>query len=442
MRKGWAVKNSDSGQSQPVPPRGFPLVLALSMGAGPLTLQSLTAIAPLVTADLGIGRAEFGSLPTAAFLTAALLSPVLGRGADLFSGRAVLAVLFGGAGLALLGTAAAPSYAWLLVAATVSGAAQAMSNPVTNQLIAANVRPGLRGRTTGIKQSGVQMSQFAAGLVLPSVALLLGWRGAAVAAAVATAAGLLLIRGSVPAGSAKSLPAPDEKRAPLPSAVWWLAAYAFTTGAAIQATNVYLPLYSFERLHMPVQAAGLTVAVAGGVGVAARIAWGRAAERISRPGALLLALAASSALASCGILAAGHFGAPALVWAGAALFGAGGLASNVVLMLALMRVTPLRGVGIASGILAVGLYLGFAAGPLGFGLVADHTGSYANGWLTVVGANVAAAALALVSGPFLLRSVRRNSRGSRGSRPEVPEGPAPRPHGRPSPDVQQEGRPC
>lgn len=426
------MKSSDSGRSRLTLPRGFPLVLALSMGAGPLTLQALTATAPLVTADLGITRAQLGSLPTAAFLTAALLSPVVGRGADLFSGRAVLAVLFSGACMALLGTAAAPSYAWLLVAAAVSGAAQAMSNPVTNQLIAANVAPGLRGRLTGIKQSGVQMSQFAAGLVLPSVALMLGWRGAALVAAVATAAGLLLVRGSVPAGSAENRPASGGGRNALPSAVWWLAAYAFITGAAIQATNVYLPLYSFERLHMPVQAAGLTVAVAGGVGLVARVAWGRAAERVLRPGRPLVALAAASALGSFSIFAAERLHAPGLVWAGAALFGAGGLASNVVLMLALMRATPVRGVGTASGILAVGLYLGFALGPLGYGLVADHTGSYEIGWLTVVGANVAAAALALLCGPFLLRSSRRDR----------PGGGTPRPHGLSSSEVRQEGCPC
>ncbi|MFC7511968.1 hypothetical protein ACFQV4_23160 [Streptomyces thermocarboxydus] len=54
----------------------------------------------------------------------------------------VLAVLFTGAGLALLGVAAAPSYGWLLVAVALSGATQALSNPVTNQLIAAHVSQG------------------------------------------------------------------------------------------------------------------------------------------------------------------------------------------------------------------------------------------------------------------------------------------------------------
>lgn len=87
------MKPSDSGRSQLTLPRGFPPVPALTMGAGPLTFQARTATAPLVTADLGITRAQLGSLPKAAFLTAAPPSPAEGRGADLFSGRALLAVL-------------------------------------------------------------------------------------------------------------------------------------------------------------------------------------------------------------------------------------------------------------------------------------------------------------------------------------------------------------
>ncbi|MFD7444418.1 MFS transporter [Streptomyces sp. NPDC059909] len=390
------MRTAGHGRSRPVLSRGFGVTLALSMGAGPLMLYALTATAPLLTADLGISRAQLGSLTTAAFLAAALFSPLVGRCADLFSGRAVLVVLFTGAGLALLGAAAAPSYGWLVAATVLCGAAQALSNPVTNQLIAANLPQGRRGRLMGVKQSGVQMSQFGAGLVLPSVALVWGWRGAAGVAAIAATAGLVLVRRSIPAGSPRPVAGPTRRLADLPAAVWWLTAYALATGAALQATNVYLPLYGFERLDMSVRAAGFTAAVAGGVGLIARIAWGRAADRVRRPRVPLIALALASALAACSILAAEQLHAPALVWAGATLFGASGIAANVVIMLALMRATPLHVVGTASGILAVGLYVGFAVGPLCFGLVVDATGSYLAAWLAVIGTNALAAALALL----------------------------------------------
>ncbi|MEV7383899.1 MFS transporter [Streptomyces lydicus] len=161
---------------------------------------------------------------------------------------------------------------------------------------------------------------------------------------------------------------------------------------------------------MSVRAAGLTAALAGGVGLVARMAWGGAADRVRRPSTPLLALATASAVAACCLLVAEPLHAPALVWAGAALFGASGIAANVVIMLALMRATPVHAVGTASGILAVGLYLGFAAGPLGFGLIVDHTGSYRTAWLAVIGANVPAAALAIA---------RRWQRRAREYRPEA-----------------------
>ncbi|MGW0288478.1 MFS transporter [Streptomyces tuirus] len=378
------------------------------MGAGPLALYTLTATAPLVTADLGIGGARLGVLPATAFALAALVSPVAGRYADRLSGRVVLAVLFAGAGLALLGVAAAPSYGWLLAAVALSGATQALSNPVTNQLIAAHVSQGQRGGLMGVKQSGVQMSQFGAGLLLPSLALWWGWRGAALAAAVVAAVGLVMVRSAVPATPPAPGRDPGRRPADLPVAVWWLTGYALVSGAALQATNVYLPLYGFERLEMPVRAAGLTAAVAGGVGLVARIAWGRSADRVRNPYPLLSALAAVSALAVGGLLMAETMHAPALLWAGAALFGASGIAANVVIMLALVRTTPLRVVGSASGVLAVGLYLGFALGPVCFGLLADAAGSYRPAWFGVAAANVLAAGVA-----FAGRRVRREDRSSR-----------------------------
>jgi cyanate permease len=42
------------------------------------------------------------------------------------------------------------------------------------------------------------------------------------------------------------------------------------------------------------------------------------------------------------------------------------------------------------------MYLGFALGPVSFGLVVDEAGSYADGWLAVVATYAVAAALALV----------------------------------------------
>jgi predicted MFS family arabinose efflux permease len=395
MRK--AIRRMTNAPQAPgPPPRGFLPVLALSMGVGPLAIYAVTATAPLITADLGLSRAQLGSFATVTFLAAAVTSAFVGRAVDAFSGRVVLTVLFVGSGLALAGVAAAGSYRWLLVALAVSGVIQALSNPVTNQLVAAHVPAGRRGGYLGLKQSGVQMSQLAAGLALPSLALALGWRGAAAVAAAVALVAVLLVRGAVPSEARPAGPHPGRRLADLPPALWWLTGYIFVVGAGLQATNVYLPLFSFERLDMSVQVAGLTAAVVGCVGLVSRIAWGRAAERVRDPHRPLLALAVASALAVTCLLGAEQLAQPALLWLGAALFGASAIAANVVVMLVAVRLSPYAVVGTATGIVAVGLYLGFALGPVGFGLVVDRTGSYTVGWLAVLTVFAVAAGLVLV----------------------------------------------
>lgn len=395
-------------------PRGFGFTLALAMGVGPLALYTLNATSPLVTADLGLSRAEFGIFAMVAFLAAATASPLVGRCADLFSSRVVLVVLFAGSALALVGAAVAQSFGWLLLAVALCGAVQALSNPVTNQLVVAHVPAGRRGPLMGIKQAGVQMSQFTAGLVLPTVAVLLGWRGAAAVAATVAILGLLLVRGTVPNDAPATVARHGRRLADMPAAVWWLTGYALLTGAALQATNVYLPLYSFERLHLSVRVAGLTAAVVGSVGLVSRIGWGRGADRMRDPHSPLFLLATAGGLGVAAVLAAEHLHQPGLMWAGAVVFGASGLAANVVVMIALVHVSPVQVIGTASGILAVGLYLGFALGPISFGLVVDGVGSYADGWLAVVATYAVAAALALV-----WRAQRANGR-ARGANARTP----------------------
>ncbi|GIG88624.1 hypothetical protein Pen02_35600 [Plantactinospora endophytica] len=145
---------------------GFAAALTVSMAVGPLTVYSLTALGPLVVADLGLSGARFGFLATLVFVVAALLSGVAGAAVDRFGTRAPLLAVYLTAGSALAALAVARSYEWLLVAVAVSGVAQSLANPVTNQLIAEQVPEGRRGALTGVKQGGVQLSQIFAGLAV------------------------------------------------------------------------------------------------------------------------------------------------------------------------------------------------------------------------------------------------------------------------------------
>lgn len=362
--------------------------LALSMGVGPLALYALTALSPLVIADLGMTRTQFGSLATFSFLVAAVGSAFAGRVIDRFGGRSTLIGLFATSAVALFSVTFSPSYGWLLLAIGLSGFSQSLSNPVTNQLIAVHLPPGRRGLLMGVKQSGVQMSQFLAGASLPAAAAFIGWREATGGSAVVAVLGIAIVLASVPIDRAAMEPAPQGTSArpgsvPLPRDVYWLTGYTFLMGVALQATNVYMPLYAFESVGLSAALAGATTGVMGAVGLMARIGWGRFAERVDDPQIPLSVLAGCSALGVAALALAGP-GLTWLVWVGAAIHGATALASNVVVMLAVVKAVPTYQVGRATGVLAVGLYLGFAAGPVSFGASVDRLGVYLPNWLALI----------------------------------------------------------
>lgn len=370
----------------------FALVLAVTMAAGPLLHYSLSALGPVLIEELAISRTQLGSLATAAFIAAASTAWLGGRFVDRHPDRRVMLVLYGLAASSLVLAAALRSYGGLLVAAALSGLAQALSNPVTNAMITARP-PQHRGVLVGFKQSGVQLAQFAAGLLLPTIAVVFGWPAALLAAAT------LLVM-TLPASLRVAVRKRSESGPPQLSALGRrgrsfagaLAVYSFLTGAAIQATNAYLPLYAYEVLKLGPTEAGMTAAVVGGVGLVARPVWGRLAESAPRLPRVLCWMALVSAGGSTVILSASHSLSVWALWLGTTVHGAVAVAANVVVTLALLRTVAAEEVGRSTGLLGLGMFLGFSAGPIGFGWLSDVTSSYGWGWVFAIAAHSSAAA--------------------------------------------------
>ncbi len=394
------------------------LVLTATMAVGPLLTHSLSAMSPLVIADLELTEAQFGLLATTTFFVAAVTAVRTGRWADRLAARTLLVVMFGGAALAMLLTAAAPGYAVLLAAMVLSGLGQVMANPATNRLIRLHVPAGRRASWLGIKQAGVQASQLVAGLTFPALGLLLGWRTAVLVAVGAVL--LLLVHGwwtvpdnhpgtpvarpsrtTSPSGTTtpfRSRTAGAAARPPMPGAVRAYAAAAALTGLGAQAANVYLPLYAHRELGLDVVAAGATVSVSALVGIASRVLWARVMDRPGADGFVLLAGMALGAAASAVllVLAPLHPGLAWAVWPAAVLHGGAALAVSVVVMSAAMRAVPADRVGASTGVVTMGLYAGFCAGPLVLGGLLQLTGSFAVGWGVVLVCYLACAALAVL----------------------------------------------
>lgn len=325
--------------------------------------------------DLGLSRTEMGAVATGhAFVIMAASLP-LGYLADRIGGRWMLVLMLSFVFLGLM----AVSFSWslwsLFVFAGIAGLPAGGGNSATNNIIVDNVPPGARGWITGIKQSGVQMGVFLAGALLPAMAEALGWRRALVLWSLVALVGIGFTLAVVPARSARrSTRQANDDGGPVPRAVWWVSVYGVTMGIGMGAFFAFLPLYAQERLGISVGAAGMVVAVSGVSGVAARMVWGRIAERAGDPVKPLIAVGLLG-IASMALVWAASGSAP-LIWVGAGLMGLGPAAWMSVGMFAAISMAGPNRTGTGTAMVMLGFGLGLTVGPVVFGWAVDTTGHY------------------------------------------------------------------
>jgi predicted MFS family arabinose efflux permease len=363
--------------------------LTATMAVGPFPVFAVGALAQLLTAEFDLSRTQLGVLTPVAFGIAAVGAYTGGHLPDRLGPRRILLGLYVCATLSFLAFAVAWSFSALIGALAFAGIAMSLANPVTNAFIGRLLPPGERGGVMGLKQSGVPMGQFLAGATLPVGALLWNWRGVLVAAATLPIVGIVV--------SLRTLPhdppvAPGDRRLPkgaVDGSVWVLSLYSFLTAMVLQATGVYIALYAFEEVAMGATLAGATVGVLGAIGIVARILWGRIAERRPTVSGPLMLIAGVAAVAMVGFLLAQQVGGW-MLWLAAVVFGASGVAVNAVTMMATFRVAAKEATGRATGVIVLGMYSGFVAGPPVFGAVVDGAGTYTVGWAGAVGVCLAA----------------------------------------------------
>ncbi|MFI8520099.1 MFS transporter [Streptomyces sp. NPDC085481] len=364
-------------------------LLTCAMAFSMLQLFLLGALGPRLVDDMGVSPAVLGLTTTVGFGTAALLSPVGGRIVDRTGPRRSLVLLLvaSAAALALIG--AAPGAGLLLGSVALGGVPQALANPATNKAVLAAVAPGRRGAVTGMKQSGVQLGAFAAGLPLAGLAAGLGWRAAVWTAACAALLAAGWAHRSLPADPEPPASPAGRVRAPRGMTAW-LCGYSLFLGAGIASVNTYLALYGSGPLDLGPAVAAVLVAVLGVTGIVGRVGWSRAA----RPGRAewLPALLACGAVGAAALIGAARWAGP-LVWAGAVAVGVFAVSANAVSMVLVMQRAEPGRAGQDSALVAAGFFAGFAIGPAAFAPFAE-AGHYGLGWLLVAAEFTAAAAVA------------------------------------------------
>ncbi|MBO4145480.1 MFS transporter [Kocuria rhizophila] len=412
-------------------------VLMAAMAAGPVFNYGVGALSATIVESYGITEGQYGFIITAVFVMAGLAAPLLGVLADRIDTRVQLTLIFGGVLVAFLLSATWQSYAVLLVAALIAGLAQSFSNPVTNRIVAQRVPLTQRSAWMGWKQSGVQVGLLVAGLTFPVVGAALGWRGAALFGALLCVP--LLVTGwsvvtrlqrrareSTPtttppaptvAGPGREsrertvgIPGPRAVGAgvmagsaaassgALPPAVWLLTLTSFLNAVGTQGVNVYASLFAVRAMGYTVTVAGLLLGVMGVIGIGSRIGWGRVTGRLGRPAPLIQVMSLGGIVGLGLLVLAESTQQHWLMWLGVAFHAALPLAANVVINSGIVAAVPKERIGVASGLVATGMYLGFALGPVVVGQLVDLTGAFTAGWTAVAGAYVLCFVAAVVLG--------------------------------------------
>ncbi|MFQ5522811.1 MAG: MFS transporter, partial [Acidimicrobiia bacterium] len=207
-------------------------VIALgTMAVATFPLAAYSVLAADLIDEFGILRSQVGLLITANSLVGALSSPFFGHLTDRVGAVQATRGTFIVAAATLVGMALAPAYGVLVLVALTAGLANGWGNPATNALIVENLPPGGRGVVTGIKQSGVQVGIFLAGLTLPALASLWDWRLAVALFVVVPLVGFAITSG-LPRRDEVHRGGADGDSGGLPSSVKWLAVYGTISGMA------------------------------------------------------------------------------------------------------------------------------------------------------------------------------------------------------------------
>ena len=359
-------------------------VTATAMGVATFGQSGFGVIASDLIGEFSIERWQIGALVSASGFTGALLSPMFGRVTDrLGSVKSVTGVLLVSmAAMAMISVS--PSYVVLFGGAILTGLPNGWTNPATNALIVDNVAAGARGFITGIKQSGVQAGAFLGGLLLPALTNLAGWR---VAWATFLVFPIVALAAMWRRPEVRREPrTAGMPRAPIPTAVKWIAVYGTLTGLGVSSTTTFLPLFAQEDQGWTKAQAGLLIAGVGLVGVIARITWGSVSERWLGHGRTLRLLAAQSAVGAILLALAASGNAPSWVLIlTALLFGSGAVAWNAVGMLAVMDYSVPELVGRGTGLAMLGFLTGIGLGAPLMGFSVDRLGVYTPGWLVLAG---------------------------------------------------------
>jgi predicted MFS family arabinose efflux permease len=360
-----------------------------TVGILPVFLLSSQSV--FVRADLHFDERSFG-VAVSAFFVAAAAAVLLGGGlVDRWGRRTSTAVAglltaAGGFGVAW----AARSWLVLTLGMVLLGVANAACQVTSNVTMATAVPPHRQGLGFGVKQAAIPLAITLAGLAVPTVGALLGWRwtfaltgfGGLVIAAVSMRLPATTVAGSRP-GRGRDRPSTV-------ALVTTMLAVCLASGAG-NSLGAFVASWSF-RVGLSPEAAGLLMATGSAVNLLVRVVSGHLADR--RHGRNLPVVAAQMLVGAAALAALSVPSEPTVVVACLIAF-AFGWSWPGLLLYAVVRISR-DAPGAASSYLQAGAFVGGAAGPALFGAVVAASG-YETAWRVAALLFTLAATLVIVA---------------------------------------------
>ena len=368
-------------------------ILALIMAAqtmanvGPLGIPS---IAPLIREDLGLSMAQAGSFLSAYYIGAALMSLPAGWMADRWGVLATMvvgqAIISGG----LFGVAGSGAFSLLTVIMVCAGAGYGMLNPTTAKAAMAWFPRRQRATAVGLKQVGLPLGGAVGALVMPPLALWLGWRPAVTlpASLIAALGALtwLLYRDPPSAFAPVSGPAGGGSMrlgSVLANRDLWLVSGSTLVFAGMQTVWMsFLVLYLTDVLRLSLVQAGRYLVMAQVAGMAGRVIFGMLSDGLFEGRRRIVLVIAGVGSTACSLVMAGtgpHTGAWVLAPLALA-FGFFGIGWNGVQHTLLAELVGPRGAGTAVGLGLTVSSFGVSFCPPIFGLAVQRLGGFAVPW--------------------------------------------------------------
>lgn len=392
-------------------------LITLAHTLGSFTILSLAPLSPLLLDSLHLSRAQVGLLLPAIYLGGIIMTPTAGWLTDRLGVRLTLVVGQGLTG-AMFGLAGrGPDFPALLALLFLSGFGWSVLNPASGKAILEWFQPRERGLAMGVKQTGLTLGGIAAALVLPPLAVKMGWARALWIAASSSILSALLV-GLAYRTPRRHRAEPPADRPRLAEVATFLRRpgllVVFGCGLALSVAQAsvlaYLALYARDSWRVSAVEAGRLLALAQAGGAGARLGWGIVSDRFfggrRRPGLVVTALVGAATYAifsASGLIPLGRAALLAIV-TGVGAFGWVGLYLALV-----AEIGGPRHAGLLTGVAVAFAWSGVLVGPLLFGLVLEATGSYTLPWLGLSALAVLVAATLLRLRPLIPRSEQRSA---------------------------------